>query len=143
MAGQGLSYSAPSGMWAYINGRLCCQSAGLESTEKREAWNGMYRQSGFIQGCKLRAGALALQRRRRRPRFESSPAPLGLDSYLQSTSHRYAAFVLNPKKPLNTLTTEADNVSLLLSVRSSCRAFSTTTSRVAAGTPSSAERSSS
>ena len=36
------------------------QSAGLESTEEREVWYGMYRCSGFIRACKLCARALAL-----------------------------------------------------------------------------------
>ena len=52
------------GCGRYIHARLCRQSAGLGSTERREAWNGMYRRGGLIRGCKLRAGALALQRRR-------------------------------------------------------------------------------
>ena len=52
-----------------------------------KGWSGairMYRRPGFLWQCKLYAQALALQRRRWHPRFESSVASLDRDSALKA-----------------------------------------------------------
>ena len=61
------------------------KSIGLESKKKREAWNGTYRHHRFIWRRELRARALALQRRRWDPRFESRAAGSGIRLFTVAT----------------------------------------------------------